>query len=225
MLEFVFVFPLIFALVRHSKWGLIQCFFINAAYDCLGKVLWMSDALYRLLVFRYTFVIAFGCSLALGTGHIKKQVKAVCWFIGTIYIFLVCYTDWHSYIDYGWGGTNFIGALYVLPIFEFLYCNRGKMHCKVLEQIGKASFDIYLTQKIYTFYDDAIWQLLIGKMPNPFIQILVALPVCTGTGILFYHVETRVFRWAMSVLDKVCARFSLKAFERLLFEQEQTEVI
>lgn len=218
MLQFVFLFPLVFAVVRNSKWGVLQCFAANAAYELFAKIFCMTDYCYRLLVFRYIFAIAYGCALAVGADRIKKKFRLATWSAGTIYIFLVNYTSFHPHLSFGWAGTSFISVLYILPIFEFFYVHMRNVRCKFLEIMGKASFDIYLVQKVYTFYDDKIWNDLIGRYPNPIIQVFAAVLTCSICGILFYHVEIRVLKCIMKVVDKINSYFDPEKIARLVFE-------
>ncbi len=75
LLQFVFLFPLIYFIIKRLDFkGLILCAAINFSYEILKNAYHVEEDCYRLIVFRYIFVIAFGCYLAIG----KKQIKKAC---------------------------------------------------------------------------------------------------------------------------------------------------
>ena len=95
MLQMIFVFPIIYLIIKkYTKSGLLLCFFGNFAYEILKTSYEMNEEYYRMLIFRYIFLIAYGCFLALEKGKVKKQGMMLLGITGTFYIYLSCYTDY-----------------------------------------------------------------------------------------------------------------------------------
>ena len=66
MIQFIFYFPVIYAIVRRYNFsGVIICGLINFIYEILKYAYEMNAGCYRLLLFSYTLLIAYGCYLAL----------------------------------------------------------------------------------------------------------------------------------------------------------------
>lgn len=56
MFQFVFVFPIIFFIIRkHDYRGVIICLIVNGVYELLKWAYGMNEECYRLLLFRYFF--------------------------------------------------------------------------------------------------------------------------------------------------------------------------
>jgi hypothetical protein len=69
MMQFIFVFPFIYCIVKKCDFfGIIVCFFINGMFEVIQRSYGMAAANYRLLVFRYIFLMSVGCYLYLGGG-------------------------------------------------------------------------------------------------------------------------------------------------------------
>ncbi len=61
LIQLIFLFPVIFFIIeRKGREGLWICLVINAAYELLKWSYGMNEACYRLLIFRYIFLIAAG---------------------------------------------------------------------------------------------------------------------------------------------------------------------
>ena len=99
-----------------------------------------------------------------------------------------------------WKETCFIAILLVVPIIKPFILNSKRN--RVLECVGKASFNIYLVQMIWFKGSDIIYCYI----PNRGTQIGISLIICTLVGFLFYAIETpitkRIKRAGMSLLDK-----------------------
>lgn len=152
MVQFIFIFPLIHFIIRkYDLAGLGYCFLANAVFEILKKAYGMNDGEYRLLVFRYLFILAAGCYIAIG--DIKKNRKMVvlctiCIMVGLAFVYLFSYTSYVPKIITYWSSSSFLVCLYVVPLLGWLI---RKVHwgLRPLEIIGKASFNIFLVQMIY----------------------------------------------------------------------------
>ena len=78
-------------------------------------------------------------------------------------------------------------VLFIVPIFGFLVGKNIKF--APLEKIGKASYNIFLTQMVYYCY-------LYGKIKeflvNVYLNAVVSIAICVIVGIVFYEIENRI---------------------------------
>ena len=207
MIQFVFYFPFIFVIIRKYKFkGVIICFFINLLYEVLKFSYGMNLECYRLLVFRYTLVIAYGCYLATEDHKRHKILSFLCFFLGLTYIIGYKYLDFTPIITSYWPATSMWACLYLIPIAAPLIINRAKN--QVIETIGKASYDIFLVQMVY--YNahirggaDIVYKLV----ENRVLQLVLGIVICVLIGLLFYYLETpltkKIEKLTCNVLDRM----------------------
>ena len=189
MLQFVFAFPLIYAVIRkHGFRGLLLCGGVNAAYELLKWAYGMNDGCYRLLVFRYILLIAYGCYLALNPAPVKRSVSLASFFIGVAFIVAYQYLGYEPVILNMWTYTCFVSALYVLPVIGQLI-RRGTLRCRPLELLGRASYNVYLMQMLYyCFGTDFVYR----RVPNRMAQLAANLILCAAAGLIFHRLEEPV---------------------------------
>ncbi len=191
LIQLIFVFPLLYLFIKKYGYkGLLA-----SAVFCLSAELWqylyhIPRTLYRLLILRHIMTICFGIYIA--TGHYKKNLllNLLSLGIGISYIIAHSYHRWTPvFFNNGWADVNFVACLYFCPIIGFLL-SKEKMHFKPLEQIGKASYHIYLTQMIY--YNFVKRDIAIQYFKNPYLWCLFSMIVCTFIGLSFYQTEMKI---------------------------------
>lgn len=188
MIQFIFIIPIIYYVIKkHNFKGLIYCFFANAAYEILKTAYHMNDSEYRMLVFRYIFIIGAGCYIAIGQIPPKKKIiplSVICIIAGLGFAYLFSYTTYTPKIITYWGGSSFLVCLLTIPILGWLIQH---VHCtfKPLEIIGQASFNIFLVQMIFYNFANDINEMI----PVLGVQLLFCIVSCVVIGILFYYLE------------------------------------
>lgn len=97
MIQFIFLFPIIYFIVRRYLFkGLLICLGMNAVYELLHWAYGMPEECYRLVAFRYIFVIAFGVFLNYKDyctdkeKEIYKKFLLVFFIVGALFIYLTC---------------------------------------------------------------------------------------------------------------------------------------
>lgn len=199
MIQFIFVFPIVFFLVKKFDFfGLILSGFLNALYEVLQRLYYVSGAQYRLLLFRYLLLIAFGCYLYLKKGKIRKPIGIVSALIGILFIWIYKYRDYTPHVVIYWTGTSFLAALYIMPVIGLLLRSAkiNAIKCPPIELLGKASYHIFLSQMF--FYQFVMYPLQVRFAEAPAISLLfISIVACISSGILFYWVETRITKWIM----------------------------
>ena len=207
MIQFIFMYPLIYFFVKkYGIKGFALCFLINACYELFQRLYFVGDGCYRLLVFRYISVIAFGSFLA--SNH-KQQLKPLFYFfsfvIGTSFIILTSYTAYSPKIIIYWTGTCFLATLYILPVSLILIEKCKNVRLRPFEYIGKASFNIFFTQMLYFYYFAQMRRKIFERVEDLYLSIalqnILNIVVCVILGLVFYEIERRITKKILNLLD------------------------
>ena len=185
MIQIMFLFPIIYALVKKYNWkGVLVVAFATFFFEVLKFPYMENEGQYRLLLFRYFMLIAFGSYFAMNKMNRKHWILSV---VGFCFIILFKYTNYSPKIFKWWTGTSMFPVLFIVPIFGFLVEKNIKI--APLEKIGKASYNIFLTQMVYYCY-------LYGKIKeflvNVYLNAVVSIAICVIIGIVFYEIENRI---------------------------------
>lgn len=197
LIQFIFVFPLIYiAIKKYDYKGLLGCIIVNCIYEITKSVLVMDEGLYRLLLFRYITVIAFGCYFAIG----KKRINKVIWIgmcvIGIAFIILFKYFSLSTFVFNYWTGTSMIASFYIISIAKCLL-RANKLHCKPIELLGKASYNVFLVQMAYY---GICAQMVYSAVQNPVLQIVISMIICVSAGLGFYFLEDPLTKRVMKLI-------------------------
>lgn len=188
LIQLIFIFPLLYLFIKKYGYkGLLA-----SAGFCFLAELWqylfhIPRTIYRILILRHIMTICFGIYLALG--YYKKNIilnfLSLC--TGIAYIIAHSYHRWTPvFFNNGWADVNFVACLYFCPIIAFLL-SKEKMHFKPLEQIGKASYHIYLTQMFY--YNFVKRVIAIQYFKSPYLWCFASMIICTIIGLCFCQLE------------------------------------
>ena len=199
MIQFIFVFPIVYFIVKRLEFfGLILSGFLNAFYELLQWSYYVSSTHYRLLLFRYLLVIAFGCYLYLKKGKIRKPIWIASALFGIFFIWIYTYHNYTPHVVIHWTGTSFLAVLYIMPVIGLLICfpKIDRIKCPPLELLGKASYHIFLVQMF--FYQFVAYPLRVRFTDASTITMLfISMAACISCGIIFYGIETRIMKWIM----------------------------
>ena len=190
MLQIVILLPLIWNTVKkYEIKGLLLCFAFNIMFEAVKKAINLIPELYRLCSLRYVFVVAYGCYLY--ETKDKKQKTAASIIVGIcgiLYIVACNYLSYQPIITDQWKTTSVFAVLFIVPIMMLLM-KQNELNCRGIELLGKASFNIFLTQMV--FYTFGAW--VVYKLTDMFIfRILINLGICCGIGVLFYKIENPI---------------------------------
>ena len=191
--QFVFLFPLIYFAVKRWKYkGLIAMFLTNLSFEIIKTAYGMGEGEYRLLIFRYIFIIACGCFSALsGEWYTELSQKQRCVNVllmvlsvvaGAGFIFLFTHTAYTPKIIKYWSATSLFSCLYYGPIMYIL----SRMHFKFLplEMAGRASFHIFLVQMLYYIY---------FKTNGLYLREYgLSVLICVSIGVIFWLIDIEV---------------------------------
>ncbi len=204
MVQFVFVFPLIFFVVKHLQWkGVVLCGIANFAFELIKESWHMEVATYRLLFFRYVFVVAFGCRLAMSTLPKKPWLWLGLFVAGAGYILTFVYNGVEPFVTNMWTGTSMFASMFLLSIAGKLVTCRWLKN-PIIEYIGKASYNIFLVQMAYF----TVSRFVLLNVESRVWQVAISIVVCVVAGVLYYLVEAPTTAF---ITKKVCSfRWSKK---------------
>ena len=201
MFQFVFIFPISYFIIKKKGFkGVIICGIINTVYELMTNFEWFPKSTYRVLVFRFILVIAYGCYVAFyEKAKMKKSWAVVSLFIGTAYLIILTYKLFKVGFFPYWKHVNMLACLYIMPIMGVLI-RKGRGKCAPLELIGKASFNIFLVQKLYYhfFAKDYIYTIVDGF----YLRLIANIVICCIVGVIFYYIESPI----TTKLVKVCRK-------------------
>jgi len=187
MIQFIFIFPLLYFLIkRYKQKGLFISFVLNILYELIKYLINLNFSIYRLLVFRYIFIISYGIYLGLNKKNdIKKPLRLISFILGLVFIIYNEYIGLdNSFINY-YPNTSLIACLYFAEILSILIENL-KFKNKFLELLGKASYNIFLVQMFYYKYISI-------DLSKTFLFVLSFI-ICLCFGLLFYYLEKRFLK-------------------------------
>jgi peptidoglycan/LPS O-acetylase OafA/YrhL len=200
MIQFLFVFPLVFFLIqKYDHIGLLLCGIFNAFFEIFQRCVQMGGICYKLLLFRYLLLIAFGCYLFIGKHRIPKWVHLAAFLMGAVFIFLYNYADYEPFILVHWTGTSMLAVFFIMPLVAGLLKSDAlaQMRCRPLEAVGKASYNTYLVQMVYYNYvAERIYALGFSIV----WANLINLAICLLGGVIFYQIEHRITGKIQSLL-------------------------
>ena len=113
--------------------------------------------------------------------------------IGLIWQVALNYIPLHPvFMNYDWARVNYLPSLFVMPILYVLIKKFSDSKVKILplQEIGKASFNIFLVQMV--FYGCGPAWLVYKIIDNMWLQLIVCICVCLVGGYIFYIIEHRL---------------------------------
>lgn len=202
LVQFIFVFPILYFIVKKYDFaGVIFCGLLNALYEWIQYAFEMDYKCYRLLLFRYILLIAFGCYVYFNRSKAKKWMSFVAFVVGAAFIWLYNYRGYTPKVITHWTQTSFIAVLFIIPIIGFVLRSSKlmKLSCPPLEFVGKASYNIFLVQMVYFNYAAA---RLYPYCKSVLLCNIANLVITIAVGSVFYLVERRISTWCLSCTHK-----------------------
>ncbi len=168
----------------------------------------LNGECYRLLIFRYILLIAYGCYLY---GHEERSNKKdwLMFFVGINFIVLTDYLGYKPITVKYWQRTCVYAILYFLPLFGYAMRHWKNVGCRPLELLGRASYHIFFSQMLYYNYWDERVGLLVTKR---WIHLIVNIVVTICIGIAFFYVETPFSRFILKRADRLELRTHTKRY-------------
>lgn len=189
MMQLVFVFPLIyFVIEKQRERGLVLCLIANAVYEVLIWAYGVPAVSYRLLMFRYVFLVAAGV-FAFKRYRFPLWVSILMTATGAAFIAVVIYTGYEPRIfNKDWITTNFLSSMLIVPFMVWGLQNL-KLRVLPLEITGRASYHIFLVQMVYYA---GYYSVLQQRIPMWQGHLIAGMAISLVLGVIFYYVDKPV---------------------------------
>ena len=159
---------------------------LNILYEFIVYKINISEGIYRLLVFRYIYLLFLGCFLS----ENKKLNVTTCIgsiLLGIIIISLIDYMNFKIPFFKYWIDTSFLCSLYICPIVYFVI--NMKINNTIIEYFGRMSYNIFLVQMLYYY---SLGKIISRYINNLILEIPISLVICILTGFIFYIYEQKI---------------------------------
>ena len=149
-----------------------------------------------------------------------RKLEKVIWgviafIIGIAFIGLVEYSPYNPKIIIYWTRTSFMACLYIMPIAYILLSCKKRISFKPLEVLGKASFNVFLTQMVYyTYMAGAIYKYISSMC----LRILINILICGLVGVIFYYIENPLTKRLLIKIKNKNFEINLDKFNKLLLK-------
>ena len=193
MIQIALVFPLIYMITK--KTGLLAlvmsvllCLVWEVAYLAIGH------GLYKFVSIRYFVFIVAGILYALNEEYVvnRKRKWMLLIVLGVIIIWFLSYSGSTINIFDSWKSTAFPTLLYAFPIFLFIITSKLPKN-NIIQLISRASFHIFLVQKLYYGYISKSFEFF-----SMWQSIPISILICIIGGIIFYSTENYIMKFIKS---------------------------
>ena len=193
MIQFVFVYPIVYFIVKkYELKGVLLVGLINALYELVQCAYNMNYGCYRLLIFRYLLLIAVGCYISYEKIKWNVPLLISSFVIGLLFILNYSYREYEPRVLTHWTKTSFVACLYIIPIAIIMIRKFSKIRFLPLEFLGKASYNIFLTQMVWYRFG---FRRMKAEMTDRLWLLVADVVLCIVVGIIFYYVEAPVTRF------------------------------
>lgn len=201
MVQFTLVAPLMYELVkRYTYWGVIMIGAVNLLYEAVWTWGGFSDGVYRICLFRYLLVIAFGMLFSLRGRSIKPLHVGLMAAVGLCYILLPYFTgyEYKIFTVAPWNKSGMMSAFYVMAVMWVLFglfsdIQKTGALGTMVANVGKASYHIMYSQMLYFVVRPAFDQRVFDLTALPIVcQYAMDIVVCVALGLVFCVVDNKI---------------------------------
>ena len=191
-IEFAFIIPLLAPLIKKlsNRWALFFFVTFSQLLESISCITQCPDNIYRILFFRYTFLIFIGYLLATKKLELNKLTFCASG-IGIITLYLFNYTNidleplFYTSLS-NWKYCHWICYFYIAYLFlwflKYIYIKTNKSIINYLVIIGKYSYEIYLFQIFYYATCSMYVNYFLNAITNYYIHrllfVLISITVC-----------------------------------------------
>ena len=199
MIQFIFLFPVIyFVISKYKTKGLIISGVLNISFEIFKNIINMNVDLYRLLVFRYIFIIAFGAYVYIEDDKRKLNIINVLLFlIGIVFNILITYNFYSPIIFNCWTSTCMFASFLICFVVS-MCIERVNIKSKCIELVSDSSFNIFLVQMVWFKFGQSIF---CDTINNLFLRLLLSVIVCVIVGIIFRYIEKPITKKIANYLN------------------------
>ena len=194
LLQFVFIFPLLFAVRKHA---LAVSLLINILFEAAVHYFSIPAEIYKICILRYLFLIGCGMSMFENKERtFSRSVQTVVTVAGMIYLFYMT-----VFLDFGrcyphWWSTCCLSGLYLyFPIRNLIVSGvldklKFKRAVCFLAYAGKCSYHIFLVQMLYFFACGYFFELFgVKQLVRYIVTAVLAFTATLFIGCLYCRLE------------------------------------
>lgn len=202
MLQFIIIAPILYIIVmRYHALGVAIVGIINLLFEIMGRWWSISEQLYRVLIFRYLLLLAWGMYIYLNRYVKINKIKEICiWSVGVAYLTLPYFTGYQYQIFKLWSSTSMMAALYIAPMMDIVLKKYAEYSVKnsvgvMIENIGKASYHIMYVQLLYFVgVKDVLYRVIELSQYTGLVEVIFAVVICVIGGYIYYKIDNYVNR-------------------------------
>jgi len=161
----------------------------------------MQPWVYRLCALRYIFILSFGVFLYCKNEYCRESSYILYYLVGTggaVYILLFEYLPFKPLVTNQWTSTSVFAVMLIVPFMKFLMTPR-KLSCKVLEYIGRASFNVFLVQMLYYWiFSNKVYMYVSSNIIRLGLNVLI----CTVVGTTYWCIERPITERVFKLIEK-----------------------
>ena len=136
------------------------------------------------------------------------------------YILLSNYTDIPPLIIYYWRSTCVVAVLYICPLIGYFFNHQWKFRIKILELLGKWSWDIFCVQLLwYKCFAQYFIELFADLSDNCFLLCGMNIVVCVMGGCMWHFIETPITKYICNKVIFMYSKISKMDLVKLFFEK------
>lgn len=126
-------------------------------------------------------------------GRKGKKILLLLSSLSVLYIYMTNYTQYKPEIFSKWTGTSlptiFLALLFTGLGMIYLEIKNTTKLTELMSKIGRASFHIFLVQKLY--FSFTIKTIFSNFNIHPSLTSIISIVVCCSIGISFYYLESK----------------------------------
>jgi len=190
LIQIILFLPVLYVIAnKNINYMLIGSFAVNMLFELYCYYYNMPQSTYRFIFLRYLFAVALGVWLA-KTKQINWYFVTVGAIVSLLYITSYNFYDFKLPVQPDWSPQNapaFLWPLMVVLLGLKILPEQAKGIVKLIAELGKASYHIFLVQMVYYYYMDYLFKNL-----HICIYTLINLSICLSVGYIFYLFEKKL---------------------------------
>ena len=193
IIQFIFLTPFFYYLaLRSPNQMLVFALILDLGLEYISAVSGLPSWLYSVLCIRFIFICGLGVWLAFQERVMTRWIL-LGGLLSALYIFAVCYLNfqfWFFSVDPTFfHAFAFFWTLVIVVLgFQYLPSDPSNSIVRILTELGKASWHIFLVQMTFFFVFENLLIYLGGFASSIFILTAVSLIPCLLIGYGFYRV-------------------------------------
>lgn len=200
LFQLLVIFPVVYSLLKPQEsrlkntCGLILFCLL---YEIGANTIPLTGQFYRICLFRLLLAVVLGILLSMYKERISgSAIPVICFIMGAIYLFMVTCAGYTPKIVNSWLPTSMFAIPYSVAIVYWFYKKENfftrhqrNIVVVVLAFIGRATYFIFLSQKVYFIFSFSKKFLSSTSLP---CSVAFDAAVCLIAGCIFYLLYSKI---------------------------------